>query len=116
MISIPFAEKIKYFVKEGELCIKAGNFQRADEAMKKAMAEANAIEKNDIYFTMKNFYKQQAETYERNLKRANAARVYEKLLEMKITDAERKEIKEKLLVIYDKLGKVKEYLILKKGL
>jgi hypothetical protein len=84
--------------------------------MKKAMSQANSIEKNEIYFTIKDFYKKEAESYERDLKRVHAARFYEKLLEMRISDSERKEIQEKLMDIYDKLGKTKEYLILKKGL
>ena len=116
MISIPFSEKINHYMKEAGLYIKADDFEKADEAMKKAMSQANSVEKNEIYFTIKDFYKKEAEAYERNLKRAHAARVYEKLLEMKISDSERKEIREKLMEIYDKLGKTKEYLVLKKGL
>jgi len=105
MVSIAFSEKINHYMKEADLYIKADDFEKCDEAMKKAMAQANSTEKNDIYFTVKGFYKLQAETYEKNLKRASAARVYEKLLEMRISDSERKEIKEKLLGTYDKLGK-----------
>ena len=116
MVSILFSEKVKHFVKEAELYIRAGDFEKADEARKKAMSEANSAEKGEIYFTIKNFYKKEAETYEKNLKKAHAARVYERLLEMKISDSERKEIREKLMDIYDRLGKTKEYLILKKGL
>ena len=116
MVSIAFSEKINHYIKEAELYIKADDFEKSDEAMKKARAQANSTEKDEIYFTIKEFYKRQAEAYEKNLKRANSARVYEKLLEMKISDSERKEIKEKLLEIYDKLGKTKEYIILKKGL
>jgi mitochondrial fission protein ELM1 len=102
-------------MKEAELYIKADDFEKSDGAMKKAMSQANSTEKNEIYLTVKDFYKRQAEAYEKNLKRAGVARIYEKLLEMKISDLERKEIKEKLLEIYDKLGKRKEYLVLKKG-
>ena len=116
MISILFSEKINHYMKEAELYIKADDFEKSDRAMKKAMSQANSTEKNEIYITVKDFYKRQAEIYEKNLKRAHAARFYEKLLEMKISDSERKEIREKLLEIYDKLGKRKEYLVLKKGL
>ncbi len=105
MVSIAFSEKINHYLKGAELYIKADDFEKADAAMKKAMSQANSIEKNEIYITIKDFYKQQAEAYEKNLKRASAAKVYEKLLEMRISDLERKEIKEKLLDIYEKLGK-----------
>lgn len=115
MVSIAFSEKINHYMKEAKLYIKADDFEKSDEAMKKAMSQANSTEKNEIYLTVKEFYKQQAEAYGKNLKRASAARVYEKLLEMKISDLERKELKERLLEIYDKLGKTKEYIFLKKG-
>jgi len=113
-ISVTFSEKIKTFVKATELYIKAGFFDKADYAMKNAMAEANAVERNEIYIAIKNFYKRQAEAYEKELRRNNAARIYEKLLEMNISTIERKEIKEKLLKLYEKLGKLKEFNLLKK--
>jgi len=115
-VSIPFSEKIKHFVKEAELYIRAGDFEKADEARKKALNEANSAEKSEIYITIKDFYKKEAGAFEKDLKRAHAARIYEKLLEMKISDFERKEISGKLLEMYDKLGKTKEYNILKKRL
>ncbi len=105
MVSIAFSEKINHHMKEAELYIKADDFEKADTAMKKAMSQANSTEKNEIYITIKDFYKKQAEAYEKNLKRVHAVKVYEKLLEMRISDLERKEIKDKLLEIYDKLGK-----------
>ena len=72
------------------------------------MNQANTIEKQDIYFMIKDFYKKQAEIYEKEMKRAHAARIYEKLLEMDISDLEREEIKKKLLELYEKLGKFEE--------
>ena len=39
----------------------------------------------------------------------------EKLMDMKISDIEKQELKEKLLNSYDKLGKTKEYFALKKS-
>jgi len=114
MISIAFSEKIKHYVKATELYIKAGSFDNADYALKKALSEANATERAEIYFAVKEFYKRQAEAYERELRRNNAVRIYEKLLEMKISEVERKEIKEKLMNLYEKLGRFKELKTLKK--
>ena len=114
IISIAFTEKIKHYVKETELYIRTDSFDRADEAMKKAINQANTMEKQDIYSGVKDFYKRQAEIYEKELKRNHAVRIYEKLLEMKISDMERKDTKEKLLELYDKLGKRREYLFLEK--
>lgn len=114
--SISFSEKIKYHIKESEIYIKAGLFEKADEAMRKAMSEANSTQRNEIYTAVKNFYKSQAEVYERNLKRNRATKIYEKLLEMRISDLEKKEIKEKLLELYKKLGRFEKFDLLKFGI
>ncbi len=108
IVAIAFSEKIKYYVRSAELYIKAGIFDKVDEAMKKAMNEANSFEKQDIYFTIKNLYQKQAEIYDNQFKRNNAAKIYEKLLEMNITELERKEITKKLIGLYDRLGKFNE--------
>lgn len=113
--AIAFSEKRLYYIKETELFIKAGMFERADEAMKKGMNLGTASDKSEIYFVVKEFYKKQAEAYEREMRRAHAAKIYEKLLEMNISSMEREEIKEKLLKLYEKLGKVREYFNLKRG-
>lgn len=112
--SIAFSEKRKYMVKAAELYIEAGNFENADYSMKKAMNNANDIEKQDIAFTVKKFYMDKAEEFEKSLKRAHAVKIYEKLLEMNINEAERIEIKEKLLGLYEKLGRMQEYYKLKR--
>lgn len=113
LISIPFAEKIKCHVKEAELYIKGGLFREADYATTKAMSQANTFEKNDIMFSIKQFYKKQAEVFEKEIRRNNATRLYEKLLEISSTEAERKEVREKLMGLYEKLGKFREYNALK---
>jgi len=114
IISIAFSEKIKHYVKATELYIKAGGFDNADYALKKALSEANATQRTEIYFAVKEFYKRQAEAYERELRRNNAVRIYEKLLEMKISEVERKEIKEKLMNLYEKVGRLKEFYAMKR--
>ncbi len=113
--SIAFSEKIRGHVKEAESYIKAGDFEKADEAVKKAMAEANISQRAEIFVEMKMFYKKQAEAYVRAHKRGQAARIYEKLLRMNLSDVERSEIKEKLLKLYEKLGKLREYFSIKEG-
>lgn len=113
MISITFAEKIRHFMKGAEVCIRAADFEKAEEAMKKAMVEANSVQKKEIYLTIKNLYKQQAEAFEKNSKKIHAVKAYEKLLEMRLSEGERKELKEKLLDLYEKLGRRKEYFLLK---
>ena len=109
VFSIPFADKMKYHVKEAESYIKGGSFREADYATSKAMNQANTFEKNDIASSIKQFYKRQAETYEKNMRRNNATRLYEKLLELATTEAEKKQVRTKLMELYEKLGKFREY-------
>ena len=106
--AIAFSEKIRYHLKETELFIRAGAFEKADRAMRKAMAEANTIEKGDIYFTVKDIYKKIGEEYEQQFRRNHAAKIYEKLLGMRMLDSEKQTIKEKIIRLYEKLGKFRE--------
>lgn len=115
IICVAYSEKIKNYMKEAELYVKAGAFDLVDEAIKKAMNHSNSAEKENIYFTIKDFYKRQALVYEKEMKRAQAVRIYEKLLEMNINEAERQVIKDRLMPLYEKLGKLKEYFKLKKS-
>lgn len=107
-LGMTFSEKIGYYIKETELHIKMGAFDRAEITMKKALSQANIREKDDIINSVKRFYQEQAQASEKGAKRNQAARLYEKILEFRISDQERKEIKEKLLELYRALGKVRE--------
>ncbi|MEM4325686.1 MAG: hypothetical protein QXU40_00065 [Candidatus Pacearchaeota archaeon] len=114
IISTSISDKINYFVREAEMYIKGSDFVKADDAVKKAIGEAPTNSKRqEIYNNIKDFYKNKAEFYEKNMKRGQAARIYEKLLEMKISAEERDEFRRRLLHLYEKLGKIKEYSELK---
>ncbi len=115
IISITFTDKVKYFLIAAEFYIKDGAFEQADYAMKKAMAEANSFERGEIYHSLKQYYKNQATEFESQGKRNKASVIYEKILSMKITHTEEKEIRKKLLDLYEKLGKFKEYSLLEKN-
>jgi len=116
LISIIFTEKIKNHMKEAELFLRTGDFEKVNEAIKKALNQGNASEKAEIFFNLKTMYKNQAEIFEKSLKRNQARKIYERLLEFNISESEKIEIKKKLLPLYEKLGKLKEYFILKKSL
>jgi tetratricopeptide (TPR) repeat protein len=103
--AISFSERIDFFVKEAEYYIKSGYLEKADSAMRRAMELSTIIKKAEIYKEIKEFYKKQAEICERESKRNNATKIYEKLLIMRITENEREEIKHKLLNLYESLGK-----------
>jgi tetratricopeptide (TPR) repeat protein len=109
LIAVTFTDKIKNHVKEAELYIKGGDFIMADEATKKAIKEATGKEKDNISNTVKEFYKLQGMVYEKENRRSQAIKIYEKFLQMNITESERQEIKDKLMKLYEQTGKLKEY-------
>lgn len=113
-LSVSSTEKVQSYVKETELFIKAGEFERADESMKRAVGESEGRQREEIKFALKDFYKRQALVYEKENRRNNATKIYEKLLTMDINSGEREEIKKKLLGLYEQLGRVKEFLVLQK--
>lgn len=104
-------EKSSYYIKEAEVLIKGGFFDQIEKAVSKAQQGMPIQEKQNILNKVKLLYKKQAEIYESQLKRSNAIRVYEKMLELKITDQEKAEIKAKLMELYEKLGKKKEFML-----
>ena len=115
-LSLAFAEKVKHYLKETELYVKAGSFDRVENAMRKAINEGNAKDKENIQISVKMFFKEQAQLHEKELKRSNALKYYEKMLEMKLSDQERLEVREKILDLYKKLGKITESRALERSL
>ncbi len=115
-ISSIVEERAKYFTKETEDYIKAGFFDKADLALKKIIVNIKASERPKIMLTIKEFYKNQANTYEKEKRRSLAVKTYEKLLDMNIPDLEKEEINRKLLELYQSLGMIKKLMILKEKL
>ena len=109
--ALTFKEKMQNFVKEAEMWIKATQYDRADEAFKKALTCGNTRDKEEIKKSVKEFYKKQAAIFEKADRRANALKVYERLIEI-ADENEKPAIKEKLFSFYSKLGKIKEAMAL----
>jgi hypothetical protein len=114
VFSINQQDKIKNFMKAAESYVKDGSFERADVALRKSMTEAKESERAMLYVKLKEFYKQEAEKFEKEMKRAQAAKIYEKMLLMRILDSEKEEIRKKLINLYEKLGKFREKALLEK--
>jgi tetratricopeptide (TPR) repeat protein len=106
--SVTFKDRQEYFLKEAKTYILAGKFEDSDKALKRALAEGNSREQEEIYGKILIFYKEIGERFIKELKREKASKIYEKLFRMKLNDIEREEIKQKLLDLYEKLGKRKE--------
>ena len=115
ILSTTFKDKTNAHIKETEFYIKGGDLVMMDEALKKALGEAHLKEREGIFAAVKDFCKRQAEVYARERRRANAIKLYEKLLVMRLSEAERQEIKQKLMGLYEQTGKIKEYFTLKEN-
>ena len=113
IVSVTFSDKIKYYIEVAKSYVRAGDFESAGRATKKAMGEANSSEKLEVYNLVKEFYKTQARNYEQEGKRNHAVRVYEKFLRMNISEVEKEEVKAKLIELYERLGMFKEAGLLK---
>jgi len=108
MIALTFKDKLEFLMKETEAWVKAGEFFEADKSMKNALIEGSVAEKANITKQVIGFYKTHAELLEKEMKRNQATRYYEKLLKMEIGESEKQVIKNKLSELYDKLGKIRE--------
>ncbi len=108
-----FREKQKSYIKAVEYYVKGGFFDDAERAFKKALACGNATEKAEMKVVLKQFYKKQGESYEKSQHRNQAMKVYERLLQLDLNEQERREIKERLLELYSKLGKIHDFMSLK---
>jgi tetratricopeptide (TPR) repeat protein len=115
-LTVTLKEKIQIYLKEIDLLIKSGAYDKAEFSLRKAMEEvAIEREQREIVNTVVGYYKKQAELFEKSGRSSHAMKIYEKLLTM-VGETEKLELKKKLLYLYERLGKVKEYLVLKKQL
>lgn len=110
-ISMNSVERSGYLTKQVEDYIKSGFFDMADLVMNKVLGEAvKFTDKAKITSSVLDFYKRQAEVYEKERRRSKAVEIYEKLLTMKISDAEKESVNKRLIDLYKALGMVDKYL------
>lgn len=109
-ISMVPAEKSDYLIKATECYIKAGFFDKADLMMNRATGEVKELERRRIINSIIDFYKKQAQVYEKEKRRNKAMKTYEKILSMNIVSSEKEEIQKKLAELYRELGMVGEYM------
>ncbi|MFH1307247.1 MAG: hypothetical protein ABIH72_00145 [archaeon] len=112
-VSLSFKDKREAYMKEVELWLKAGHFDMFDNALTRGLSIGNVSEKEEMKRAIKDLLKRQGQSYEKSMKRGAAVKVYEKLFQMSDT-SEKEGVKLKLMELYDKLGKIREYMALKK--
>lgn len=112
-INSTYEGKMNDFMKSCTLFIQAGNFAEADVSFTKALGCATELQRGRLKTTRKEAYAAQAKEYLSRDRRSHAVEAYEKLLSFELLPDERKEAQNALLLLYEKLGKVKEYYALK---
>lgn len=113
-INTTFDGKIADFMKSVDLFVKGGVYDEADISFTKAFALANAKQKEELKAKRKGMYTAQVKEYLSRDKRKHAMQTYEKILTLDLDAAERKQVQQELMALYEKLGKVREYYNLKK--
>ena len=116
-INTTFDGKYNDFAKSMELYIKAGEYDEAESSFQKALACGNERQKFAVKQKMKDMLKMKANELLKRDKRKNAADAYEKMLSLSFLDiAERKEVQNSLMQLYQKLGKIREFYALKRDI
>ena len=103
-----FREKVNCLIEEAKRYIKATEFIESDKAVKIALSEATFEQKKQIAEDIKAFYRKVAEEFEKQMKRNQASKIYEKMLKMNFSEEEKQKIKLKLKELYEKLWKIKQ--------
>jgi len=108
--AVTYKDKLDLYVKEFIYLVKLNDYLGIDKAYKKAtLCTNNNMEKEAIKAQLKKIMMDQAAEYEKRTKRSSATQIYERLLQMSITnEVEKKELMAKLASLNSTLGRLKE--------
>ncbi|MDP1728811.1 MAG: hypothetical protein Q8L27_01250 [archaeon] len=107
--AVTYKDKIDCYLKEVYYLIKMSDYLMIDKAFKKALMIANNEEKIQVKESLKKMLLSQADEYEKKTMRSHAAQIYERLIEMPITnEQEKKDLMAKTAGLNSKLGRLKE--------
>lgn len=115
-INTTFTAKISDFLESAKMFARAGKFDEADLSIARALASANSKEKAEIKSKQKLMYMAEADALLQRDKRRDALAAFEKLSVLDLTPTEKASVQNTLLSLYEKLGRVSEFMTLKKRL
>jgi tetratricopeptide (TPR) repeat protein len=116
-INTTFEGKMQDFMKSAELLVRSGACDEARVSFAKAMGSANERQKPTLREQYKKAHFTTAEEFLKKDKRKHALEAYESLLALEfITPEEKRKAQIAVLPLYEKLGKIKEFMSLKKQL
>jgi len=108
-ISITYREKRELYMKEVSLWIKVGDFIMAEKAFHKAISYGSELERVEMQSLYEDTFMAMGKNYEDSGKFRKALEIYERLSQMTKTANRKLETREKLLHLYGKLGRIREY-------
>jgi len=108
--SVTFKDKKELYFKEITYLLKLKDFLMLDKTFKKALVCGNTnAEKEAVKIYLKTEMLKLAGEFEKTNKRSQAVMIYERLIDMQITnDAEKKELMSKVASLNSKMGKIGE--------
>ncbi|MBM3230412.1 hypothetical protein FJZ22_02025 [Candidatus Pacearchaeota archaeon] len=116
-INATFEGKMNDFLKSAELLVRGGAFDESRVSFTKALGSANERQKPTLRDAYKKVHFTTAEEFLKRDKRKHALEAYESLLALEfITPEEKRKAQVAILPLYEKLGKIKEFMNLKKQL
>lgn len=116
MIAPTFVQKKELSMEAGMLSLKAGDYLLADDCFLHAGEKAPAHEKDKIIQEASDLFLFEAEQLEKRGKMARAVQLYEKILRKGTDPIQERKIKERLVILYEKLGKIQDYLNMRNSL
>jgi len=110
-----YREKIELNMKLGKLNLLDDKHILSRDAFKMAMDIANSEEKEKLSNEVKNIYLNGAKSLEEKGKLSRAVSIYEYSLDL-LNEDERIKAKQRLMILYEKLGRIKDFMRLKREL
>ena len=106
--ALSYDEKVKIMMDEIKILTDGSDYSRAEAVFDKVVSLANPVKKNDLRKQLVNIYKVRAVELEKVMKSVAALLVFERIFKMG-DDIDRRDAKEKLLLLYRKLGRIHDY-------
>lgn len=105
-LSVLIPEKMNLLFKTGELFMRAEDYFSSDDYFRRAMGQASSRERVDMQKKIFTMYLNLAQQYESTKNNTKAIAVYNRVLSLPgYPFSEAQKIREKLIVLYEKIGK-----------
>jgi len=115
-IAPTYVQKRELCMEAGMLAIKAKDYLLADDSFRHAGEEAPQHEKAKIMKEASDLFLFEAEQLEKRGKIARAAELYERIIRSEIPSETERKIKERLVILLEKLGKIQDSLRMRDSL